>query len=155
MRKLTILFLIIYISLPLHFGNDNSNQEWRKITPLFSNCMDVKEILGVKECEFPNSKYKFPKYRISITFSTGNDEWNVPKGTVLEIGVSLKELIKLDDYEKNLVNYKILPVDDLPDYRRYIDETNGIELLVTGNKLVQHIYMFPPKKQKNKTNRKM
>ena len=149
MKKLLILFLIINSFVPLIFGSDILTQEWRKLTPLVSTCEDVKKILSVNNCQFPNSNYKFSNYNISLTFSTGEDGWNVSEGIVLNVGVSLKKLINLNDYEKDLGNYKILPVDDLPDYRRYINETKGIELLVTKDKLVQHIYMFPPKKRRN------
>lgn len=144
MKIFFILFLIVCLAMPSYCNNFDS--KWKKIIPLVSTCNDIKKIFRVKSCDFPDSYYKLPGYVITVTFSTGRDKWKVAKGTVLEVGISLQKLINLEDYEKDLTNYEVLPESDLPDYRRYVNQAKGIELLVTKDKFIQHILIYPPSK---------
>ena len=152
MKKVTFLSMVFLIFL---YSNINvSAQKWKEIIPSVSTCEDVKRIFEVKECEFPTSRYKFPKYNISITFSDGKNIWNVPEGRVAEVTVILQEPIRLELYEADLTDYKIIPEDDLPNQKIYENDKQGIELTVQDYKneglWIYAIFLYPSKENREK-----
>lgn len=143
-------FIIALLLLIIYSNRDVSAQEWKQIVPLISTCEDVKRILSINDCKFPTLRQKFPKYNITLDFSTDEDEWNVSKETVVSVLVILKELIRLEDYEANLAEYKIIPEDDLPSQKIYRNDKKGIELTVSNDKWIRNIYFYPSQKNKEK-----
>lgn len=133
-----------------------SEHIWKKLSPLVSNCDDVKKLLGESQynCMDGSSHYKFPDYWISVYFTTQTckqdpheSNYNVPKGTVVHISVSLRRLILLKDYVKDLSKYKVKPVPDLEGSVSYISEAEGITISVFNNEnygeLITSILLYP------------
>lgn len=153
MKKFILLFLIFILGTPLSLSNTDSKHKWEKIIPLVSTCEEVKKTLEVKKCSFPKSIYQFPDYIIGIDFSTGNDKWKVKKGTVTGVTIGLFKAIKLDDYVKDLKNYKIIPIKNEMNFYEYINKEKGILLTVSNtpedkNDLwIESIFIGPPKKK--------
>lgn len=127
-------------------------QKYREIIPLISTCKDIKKILDVQECKYPYSNYEFTDFGITINFSTEENQWKIEKGIVTEAIIVLKKAIKLQEFEKNLTDYKIVPDEDLPDIKLYINDKLGIRLTVevfSNEKYVTSIYLYPSKKMKS------
>jgi hypothetical protein len=151
MKKNNFMFIMFFGTFILFFNGTISAQEWKEIVPLASKCEDVKRILKVKECTFPFSAYQFPKFKISIDFST-DDSWAVSKDTVVKVYIGLREFIRLKDYDVDLSDFEITSEDDLPDVKIYRNEKKGIELTVqhglSEDLYISDILIFPPKKIK-------
>jgi hypothetical protein len=140
-----IFQLLIYLSL---FTVPSFAQDWQKIVPLKTNCEELKKILGVEECEYPVSDYKFKEFNINITFSTKANGWNVSKDTVFMVLIFFDPAIKLKDFETDFSDYKIKPETDFPGLI-YTNEKKGI-LFVTQNpegdeEYVMSVTLFPVK----------
>jgi hypothetical protein len=153
MKRLLLLLTFFTISLiPC------SAQDWKKIVPLVSTCENIKKILAVNECAFPQMHYETPNYSVSISFSTDEDEWNVSSETVVFAIVISKELKLLEDFAKDfetdLKDYKITPVGDLPDFKHYRNEKRGIDFEAQNVKdnlfYVGSFRLFPSKENSNK-----
>lgn len=153
MKNTFATFLIVILLLSVFSVGTTSAQEWKQISPLISTCADVKELLGVKECKFRRSDWEFPKYRISVYFSRPEGEWDVSKDTVVEVLVSLKEVINLNDFLKDSKDYRIEPESDLPNYKLYWNDKERIRLTVFtafNDQWIQNIYLYPSKGNKER-----
>ena len=157
MKPLLLLLTFFTISLiPC------SAQDWKRIVPLVSTCEDIKKILDVNECAFPQMYYKTPSYRVLISFSTDKDEWNVSSETVVFVIVSPKELKLLEDFvkvfETDLKDYKVTPVSDLPDSKLYRNEKRGIDFeaqnVIDNLFFVGSFTLYPSEENSKKFKRK-
>ena len=166
-----LLFLIQFQQKELVAQITASEQPWKKLILLVSTCEDVKKVLGDKtylgNCKDGESlHYKFPDYWVSVHFTTETcknyktnvNVYNVQKGSVIYVSVSLIRLIPLKDYESDLSKYEIKPVSDLEGASSYINEKEGLTLSVyevrTGEgkyeKMVTSILLYPSLNQKKK-----
>lgn len=153
-----LFFLPIFFTLLL---SPCLAQGWKKIVPLVSTCEDVKKILVVNECNFPEMYYETPEYKISISFSTDKDEWNVSKETVTSmIVISGQKLLEdfVKDFETDFEDYEITPVYDLPKSKLYRNEKRGIEFEARNVKddlfYVDNFRLYPSKENSKKFKRK-
>lgn len=121
-------------------------QEWRKIVPLKTKCEDLKRILGVKECEFPVSNYKFEEFSVNINFNNKYQDYKVSSDTVVSAIIILHVKMNLKDFETDFSDYKITE----PDYPGliYRNEKKGIEFetqKLDGDEYVGSVTFFPTK----------
>jgi hypothetical protein len=99
MRRLTLvppaIFAVLALSIPLYA------KEWRGITPLRSTRTDVERLFGRSaDGRGAWAIYQTEEEGISILFASGppcgsnaENEWRVPKGTVISISISPKTII--------------------------------------------------------------
>ena len=157
MRKLLLLLVINF--LLFCFCHNTSAQSWKKVVPLVSTCESLKKDFPIKDCNSFSSKLNFPDYDIAIYYSNkscqNGGQWDVPKGTVTEVFIDLKPIMKLADYDGNLKDYVMKPEDDLPDYKTFTNDMLGIRLTVvemseTGRDFIQSIFLYPSSENENK-----
>ena len=145
------LFLLVINLLLFSFGKNIFAQSWKKIVPLISTCESLKKDFPIKDCNNISSKVSLPNYDIAIYYSNKScqegERWNVPKGVVTQVFINLKPFIRLSDYKDSLGDYVMKPEDDLPDYRIYTSNKQGISLTVLVSEkygeLIQDIFLFP------------
>jgi hypothetical protein len=96
------------------------SQGFNRIVPLESTCDDLKRILGIAECSFPQDVLWLQDYRISVKFTSGSSEKNgklcyrVPAGRVILIAVSYNVPILIKDFPYNLTfREKLYDIDTL------------------------------------------
>ena len=65
MRLIGIVIFMLLASFEASFG-----QGWRGIIPLHSTCDDVKRVLDVDKCEYPNSTYQLENETVTIRFES-------------------------------------------------------------------------------------
>ena len=144
--KRTIVLIVVVVL----FISSAVAQDWRKIVPLKTKCEDLKNLLGVKECHYPNSIYKFEKFNVYINFSTKNDEWYVSSDTVVETTVIFCEWMNLRDFEIDISGFKITPQSDY-EALIYTNDEKGISFETqkpNGNEeFITSILLYPPKKK--------
>jgi len=129
-------------------------KDWRGIVPLKSTRSDVERVFGVqKQASEPVALYKLPNELVVFHFQTfacdskaGNiGGWNVPLGTVVEIGVIPRGIHRKDEYE--------LSSDAKVDHRGrglvyYTDDAAGWSIEIYQN-LVTLIEYYPEASQDN------
>jgi hypothetical protein len=120
---------------------------WKKIVPLKTNCQTFKQVFQVERCDFPISHYDFTDFDVMITFSSGKDERQTPKGTVTNAVIIFKKLVKLSEIEENLETYETVPISDLPGEVNYVNRKKGISfnlLEIDGEKFIRSLALSPP-----------
>lgn len=151
MTKFKIMKFYIPILFTMVMTLGISAQEWRRIVPLHTTCDDVKAILKVDDCKIPVSNYKIANTAYNINFSNGDDEWNVPRGTVTGAIIRFQSDIKLKELGVDLEGFEIVPEDDLPNAWIYRNDKKGIRISVQtmtdggAEKYVTGIQLYPSK----------
>lgn len=154
---ITFLFLISAICIST-FAQSRIPEfdKARQIKLLESNRADVKKILAdykFDKADDENLTQEFSTKNavVEITFSGGDcsdeadetDEWNIPKGKVTKIGISLNEPIKLKDYKFDISEFrKEQKYHDIEDLSVYHNKNLGIAFDVDDGK-IKRIYLFP------------
>jgi hypothetical protein len=128
-----------------------SAQGWRDIVPLRSNCEDVKRVLKVDRCIFPESEYDLPDFKVIVYFSQNQScdadprDWRVPPGTVTSIIISPTKKMRSAELGINLSKYKKLTDTDIVGMERYESREEGVTVeLFKG--FVQNIFFYPTSK---------
>lgn len=147
MRSVCIIVLTIFVGV-LSAASGNA-QDWQKIVPLKSKCEDIKRVFRVDGCSFPVSDYSLGKITLNVEFSTPNNRRRVPSGRVVAVIIIFNDLIPLEKIGLDLREFKIRPVEDMPNARTYVNEKKGIELTVqrvTANEdYVSSVSLRPPR----------
>ena len=138
--KLIVLLAVIAISsaLAIH-AQDKSVQEksakgWRGLVPLKSTRRDVEAVLGAPTTP-GGSTYEPDNRYIHVEYSDGPCEkgwpygWNVPKDTVVNIWVSVKET-PLADLKLDERKYQKYSDGHIQDRVHYVNYDEGIDILV-------------------------
>jgi len=123
-----------------------SAQGWRGIVPLRSNCEDVKQIFGIRECA--NRTYDVNDFKVSILFSDGicTSGWKVPVGTVITLNVHSKVPQRFSDLNLDTSQYRIVMNAHLPSLTRYENEERGESLTVSSEGFVTEYFYGPSTK---------
>lgn len=128
----------------------------RQIKMLESNRAEVKKILAgynfdKADDEDLAQEFSTTNADIEVTFSGGNcsdeadetDRWNVPKGKVTEIEISLNEPIKLKDFKFDISDFrKEQKYSNNEDLFTYHNKNLGIAFDVDDDE-IERIYLFP------------
>lgn len=88
MKVMTLMLAVVLL-----ITWNNQHNCWRGLTPLHSNCDDVKRALSVEQCSTPMSFYTLPDFRVMIelvneTCDKNPNAWHVSPGTVTAITLS-------------------------------------------------------------------
>jgi hypothetical protein len=145
----TLLCFLALISYP-------QSNSWRSIVPLRSTRADVEKILGSPT---PNSKatdaayYRTENERVFILYSTGpcdvhpSNGWNIPRGTVIHMGVEPIVRPKFADLKLDASKYERRPDPELSDLTYYLNKDEGIGIEVnTALGVVTSIDYWPTAK---------
>lgn len=107
-----------------------SAKAWRGIEPLHSSRADVERLLGPPN--YNETRYDFPEGTASIKYAFGGCKeglpggWSVPKDTVIEIQINLKIPRPTSEVLLPGKEYQEIYEGDLPGYRQYLDNEEGI-----------------------------
>jgi hypothetical protein len=148
MKSLTNLALILFAVVGCH---DNAfSKDWRGIVPLHSTVTDVERKLGAPAKRSDSSLYYNLSDEIAvITIQTESCDsfggkfgfgWNVPAGTVAEIGVIPKSMLKK---ERLVVGSDFKSQDANAGFFYFTNEKDGIDV-ETFNGNVTLITYYPP-----------
>lgn len=147
-KLLSLIFLCLVSTLTI-----KGQEGYKGIKPLHSNCKDVKQILNIKECKFPVTKYKTKELSIYIEFTKTKPSkkdkicWNVPSGTVLQIEVLYKKTIPVSSFEFPLV-FVDGPIDDV-NTMLYENKQKSIQANVFNN-YINYVKYLPNIEKKEK-----
>lgn len=145
MKSKHLIYFFLIALMYLSLTTLTKSQGFKDIILMQSKCEDVKRILNVKECTYPQSKYEKENFHIRIQFTkkepTKNDKicWNVPAGTVLSLKVSYKMPISLSEFEYPL-KYVKGPVNDIFTMI-YENKERSIEAHVINNYITSVFYL--------------
>lgn len=107
MKTMKRYFFLIPLIIFLFFKSSYC-QNFDKIVPLQSTCDDVKQVLNVDKCDFPQSIYRLKEFTIVIDFAEEKFSekkkifCNVPPKTVFSFSVTYNKYILLKDFEHKL-----------------------------------------------------
>jgi hypothetical protein len=138
---------------------------WRGLLPLHSNRKDVEALAGSHQRDWGTSAtYETDSESIVAKYSDGScgassPDWNVPKGTLIELAVNPNSSFLLQELHLGSHRYErheIFPypeIDNPPKVWNYIDDQNGITIRTQssrgggeGEELVVSITYRPAKK---------
>jgi hypothetical protein len=135
--------LLVYFLLMFLASDVCSAKEWRGIVPLKSTRADVERLLGTSSdknlVRYELSKevvyIEYAEYSCDHTNPVGwpapPPTWNVPKDTVVSIGVYLKQPSPLSSFQIDLTKFKKTHGDhDLPQHFYYVNEQEGLSIKV-------------------------
>ncbi len=140
----------IYLCLTLGFAHISLAQTWRRLVPLHSTRVDVKNLLGrpLFEEKRPIDTYDVKEGRLNIMYVLQRCEqglpadwgnWDVPPGTVANVEISLKKSIRLVNLKiPNVEKYKWYTDD--AGFTYYRIERDGIEYEVENGKVTSIVY---------------
>lgn len=123
------------------------SQGFRGIVPLYSTCQDVKRVLKVENCKYPESRYKFTDGEIIINFvkkePTKFDKlcWKISPDKVESIFFQPHQDIPLSEFEPKLEFIEPY-AGDIPIAKIYGSKERGIEAFVIFD-LIRHIRYKP------------
>lgn len=109
MKTTTLYLLLIFTFI---FVSNTFSQVYRKIRPLQSNCEEIKEILNIGNCEYPQTRYENEKYVVKINFLTEQpkkfDEicWNIKERKVESVEVVFKKGVPISLFDSSLTFVK-------------------------------------------------
>ncbi len=121
-------------------------QGFRGIVPLKSNCEDVKRILQVEKCTFPQSIYRLEDFNVVVNFTTDKPRkkakicFKVPARLVSSLTVSYHKPFPLSEFEYE-VKYIEGPFGDI-NTTIYGDKEKGVEVF-TINSQVSYVGYIP------------
>lgn len=121
-------YLVVLLSLSGFVSSQTLEPTWTKLRPLVSSRQDVERILG-KPVKPEINQYENEREIIVVWFSEGTCKqhkesiYNVPKGTVVALLVSLKQRTNLSE----LIDIRAEPYDRQPDRRlpKFVDYSNS------------------------------
>lgn len=130
MKCISKLFIIsmVFFVMPV-FANE---QGFRGIVPLKSDCEDVKRILQVEKCTFPQSIYRLKNFNVVVNFTTDKPSkedkicFKVPAGLVSSLTISYHKSFPLSEFEYE-VKYIEGPFGDI-NTTVYGDKEKGIRV---------------------------
>ena len=143
-----ILILLCFLAT---FEGVSIAQGWRGIKPLRSTCEQVKQILKVDKCEYPDSIYRFEDETVTIRFVTCPcptvcdglyGGWNVPRGTVAGITRELHKTIPVAEFQINSGRWSKTYTDMIGQIL-YDDHEAGIRLSAIDGNVVRVTYYAP------------
>lgn len=118
-----------------------SAQGFKGIVPLESTCEDIKRILRVEKCDFPQSIYRLKEYTVSVSFyenkPIGKNKdlcYQIPAGRVIGLTVSYNKHIRIAEFEYELKFAQKLNNDI--DTEVYKNEANNVSVF-SNNGLVE------------------
>lgn len=148
MSSRRFLFCIVV----LVFGATSASAKvWRGIEPLHSSRADVERLLGPPN--YQGTRYDFPEETGSIEYAVDGCKeglpggWNVPKDIVIKIEIYLKSPRETNDVLIPGKEYEEIYGSDLPGYKEYIDNEEGIRFF-SDNGVVHHLEYIPAAKDK-------
>jgi len=139
---LPALSAILVIAIPLRA------KEWRGITPLHSTRADVERIFG----ESANGSGSWAVYQtegegISILFASGppcgsnaENEWRVPKGTVISISISPKTIVLFSTLKVDKSKYQKLKDPHQLNRIEYWNNEEGESISVVDDEVSSFTY---------------
>jgi len=118
--------LLISFVLIVAFVSVCQAKEWRGIVPLRSTRADVERLLGK-----PNTKddrYLIENEEADVFYSKGlcANGWNVPKDTVIFIGVTFKQGRRLGELNLDLTKYQKVKDPLVTAHTYYMNKAEGI-----------------------------
>ena len=134
----------------------SSGQDFNKIKPLVSKCIDVKKALYVPKCDYPVSNFEFSDFQVNITFAGNSNRWKVSKDTVVEVIVVLRRLIPVNDFAPSLDGYRTTSDSDIPGGLIYRNDAKGKEFVTqkilndsnNNKEYITSIRFFPMKSKR-------
>lgn len=149
---MNLLSLIAFCLLSsFYLGRDRVTKEWRGIVPLHSTRTDVEKVLNVKSSSKFVEVFELDGESVMIVFAEhpckkSYEKWNVPIGTVLEIGITPKTEMLLSDLNIDIKTFKkTIEVGKDIAVTRYADENNGFIIETAKGKVIGLSYL-PTKK---------
>ena len=152
-----LISLFDALLLPLASFGQESLPEWRKLIPLKSTRVEVEKILGKPEKSFDSyAQYENSNGRIYVWYSLGGCEhkiggrqWNVPRGLMTTLSVSVNERRPLTSYIPNVTDFRRT---EMPHNRTvYVssDESLVLTTIRAGNRneFVSEFALDPTKEQ--------
>lgn len=150
--------ILSWVWLIFAAGNISEARVRRGIRPLHSTRADVERLLGssVKKCEISNCLYDLGNETVFIIYATGapcSDDaasaWDVPRDTVIEIGVTTKGRNgrPLSDLNFDTSKYKKIMDRENPGPVYYINEEDGLRIEVGGGHTYYGLTYFQEKKE--------
>lgn len=149
-----ILFLLCFLAT---FEGVALAQGWRGIKPLRSTCEDVKQILKVEKCEYPDSVLRLEDETVTIKFVTCPcpiacdglyEGWNVPRGTVAGITRELHKTIPVAEFQI-ISNKWNKTYTDMIGQILYDNHESGITVSAIDGNVVRVTYYAPLEQNKN------
>ena len=138
--KIIILFALLLTACAVTYS-----QGFRGLVPLSSTCEDVKRILKVENCKYPNSRYEFPDGEVSIYFVKKEPAkfdklcWKISPDKVESIFFQPRQDIPLTEFEPKL-EFIELASDDSHIAKTYGNKERGIEAYVIFDLILQILY---------------
>jgi len=131
---------------------DISAQAVPGIVPLQATCDDVKRILNVEHCSFPQSVFLLQDFWIVINFvrekPSATDKWcyKVPAGRVSSFSIAYNKPFPIPDFPFKL-KYIEGPFGDI-DTVAYGNKEKGISVLTNNGRINTVIVQATPKQRK-------
>jgi hypothetical protein len=148
--------LIIHLISLLIFTNCTQSNSWQTIIPLRSTRADVEKVLGqpVDDSKAVDAViYKTDNERIFVLYSTGpcnskpSSGWNVAANTVISLSVDPNKKPRFSDYNLDESRYEKRPDREVRYLTYYINEQDGIRLVVNTEEGVIKTFEFLPKSE--------
>jgi hypothetical protein len=147
-------FAICFILLSFSTANAQS-KGWRGIVPLQTGRADVELMLGIPSKQADHHAfYEFSNEVVTIWYAVGRCDneggrgWNVPRGTVVEITVSPRKVMKVAELQLELGKFKKEINDHFPDESLYRNDNEGLGVETIRDKVTALRY-YPSEKQKH------
>ena len=127
MRKLKLNGLAACACVVLLAAAHAPAKEWRRIVPLRTKRAQVERRLG----KASGGYYELKTERAFITYSAGRgcaggEGWNVPRDTVISIGVTPKTKVLLSSLRLDMRKFKKSPDPEIPTHVTYKDGEAGL-----------------------------
>lgn len=155
MRIKTLVAITSLILLTPVFCTNVFAKSWRGIVPLHSTRADVERILGKPtQAGDADVYFRLRDYLVFVSYQAASCstftgqfglEWNVPRGTVVAVGVmprqqiSIQPLLSSGNFKRQEFNL---------DFVYFTDETNGLEIETHEGRVTLMIYT-PAKAEEN------
>ncbi len=130
-----------------------SAKEWRGITPLHSTRTDVESLFGkASDLGRDSVNYQTDEFAVTILFASGqpcgltaNNEWRVPKDTVISITVSPKTIILFSTLRIEESKYQKLPDPHMLNRFEYWNRMEGESISVVNGEVSSFSYFAAAK----------
>ena len=133
----TLLKFLILVLIVL-YSSISQAKTWRGLQPLHSTRTDVERVFGSKvvRCGGSACIYELDKEIVFVLYASDSScknegattAWNVPVGTVIEIGVRFKEDKPLSELEFDLSKFERVEDKHLPGWIYYVNLDEGVRI---------------------------
>ena len=152
------MFMMYLLSLVV-FSNHTQSNSWQTIVPLRSTRADVEKVLGYPMADSKTvdaATYKTENERVFVLYSTGQCDskpssgWNVISNTVIWLSVDPNKKPRFADYPLDESKYQKRPDPEVRYLTYYINEREGIRLVVNTDQGVINNFEYLPKSEDDK-----